>query len=93
MERYFNSELQPALDHQIKEEDDQEIVVKGHFLSPKANAYVQQYSQQDKVFQGCLSSLENDVVILFINGLDMDEDFETSPMETPSSKGELVEED
>ena len=80
------------LNHQIKEEVDQEIVVKGHFPSPETNVDVQQCSQQDKVFQGCLSSLENDVVILFLSGLDMDEDFETSSMETPSSEKTLFKE-
>jgi hypothetical protein len=55
LERYLNSELQPVLEHQIKEEVDQEVVVKGHFLSPKTNSDVQQYSQQNKVFQHCLS--------------------------------------
>jgi hypothetical protein len=81
-----------VLNHQIKEEVDQKIVVKSHFPSPETNVDVQQYFQQDKVFQGCLSSLENDVVILFLSGLDMDEDFETSSMETPSSEKTLVEE-
>jgi hypothetical protein len=91
LERYFSSELKSVLNHQIKEEVDQEIVVEGHFPSPRTNADVQQYSQQDKVFQGCLSSPENDVVILFLNNLDMDEYFEASPMETPSSEETLVE--
>jgi hypothetical protein len=44
------------------------------------------------VFQGFLSSLENDVVILFLSGLDMDENFETSYMETPNNEKTLVEE-
>jgi hypothetical protein len=86
---YSNSELQPVLNHQIKEEADQKIVVKSHFPSPETNVDVQQYFQQDKVFQSCLSSLENDVVILFLSSLDMDKDFETASMETPSSEKHL----
>jgi hypothetical protein len=81
-----------VLNHQIKEEVDQEIVVKSHFPSPETNVDVQQYFQQDKVFQSCLSSLENDVVILFLSSLDMDKDFETASMETPSSGKTLVKE-
>jgi hypothetical protein len=38
------------------------------------------------VFQSCLSSLVNDVVVQILSGLDMDEDFETTSMETPSSE-------
>ena len=41
LEKYFSSELQYALNHQIKEEVDQEIVVEGRFSSPKTNADVQ----------------------------------------------------
>jgi hypothetical protein len=92
LEGYFNSKFQSVLNHQIKEEVDQGIFVEGLFLSPRTNADVQQYYQQDKVFQGCLSSPENDVVILFLNNLDMDEDFEISPMETPNNEETLVEE-
>jgi hypothetical protein len=92
LERYFNLELQLVLNHQIKEEVDPEVVVKINFPSPEINVDIQQYFWQDKVFQGCLSSLENDVVILFLSGLDMDENFETSSMETPSSGKTLVEE-
>jgi hypothetical protein len=92
LEGYFNSEFQSKLSHQIKEEVDQEIFIKCIFLSPRTNADVQQYFQQDKVFQGCLSSLENDVVILFLNNLDMDENFEISPMKTPNNEETLVEE-
>ena len=92
LEGYFNSEFQYVLNHQIKEEADQEILIEGLFLSPRTNAYVQQYYQQDKVFQGFLSSPENDVVILFLNNLDVDEDFEISPMETLNDEETLVEE-
>jgi hypothetical protein len=85
---YSNSELQPVLNHQIEKEEevDQEIVVKGYFPSPETNIDIQQYFQQDKVFQSCLSSPENDVVVQFLSGLDMDEDSETASMETPSSE-------
>jgi hypothetical protein len=41
--------------------------------------------QQDKVFQSCLSSPENDVVVKFLSGLNRDEDSETAYMETSSS--------
>jgi hypothetical protein len=44
-----------------EDEDDQEIVVKGHFPSPETNIDMQQDFLQNKVFQSCLSSLENDV--------------------------------
>jgi hypothetical protein len=82
-----------VLNHLVKKEEvDQEIVIKGHFPSPETNVDVQQYFQQDKVFQSCLSSLENDVVVLFLSGLDMDGDSETTSMETPSSEKTLVKE-
>ena len=75
---YSNSELQSVLNHQIEREEefDQEIVVKGYFPSPETNIDIQQYFQQDKVFQSCLSSLVNDVVVQILSDLDMDEDFE-----------------
>jgi hypothetical protein len=92
LEGYFNSEFKSVLNHQIKEEVDQEIFIKGIFLSPRTNVDVQQYYQQDKVFQGCLSSPKNDVVILFLNNLDMDEDFEISHMKTLNNEETLVEE-
>jgi hypothetical protein len=68
------------------------IVDKRHFPSPETNVDVQQYFQQDKVSQICLSSLENDVVILFLSSLDMDKYFETASMETPSSEKTLFKE-
>jgi hypothetical protein len=85
---YSNSELQPMLNHQLEKEDevDQEIVVKGHLPSPETNIDIQQYFQQDKVFQSCFSSPENDVVVQFLSGLDMDEDSKTASMETPSNE-------
>jgi hypothetical protein len=81
-----------VLNHQIQEQVDQRIFVKGLFLCPRTNAYVQQYYQQDNVFHGCFYSSENDVVKLFLNNLDMDEEFEISPMKTPNNKETLVEE-
>jgi hypothetical protein len=77
-----------VLNHRIKKEEevDQEIVVKGYFPSPENNIDIQQYLQQDKVFQSCLSSPENDAVVQFLSGLDMDEDSKTAAMETPSSE-------
>ena len=50
LEGYFNSEFQSVLSHQIKEEVDQEFFIKGIFLSPRTNADVKQYYQQEKVF-------------------------------------------
>jgi hypothetical protein len=77
-----------VLNHQPENEDevDQEIVVKGHFLSPETNEDMQQDFQQDKVFQSCLSSPENDVVVKFLSGLNRDEDSEAAYMETPSNR-------
>jgi hypothetical protein len=65
MEGYFSSDLQPVLNYQLENEDevDQEIVIKGHFPSPELNEDIQQDFQQDKVFQSCLSSPMNDVVV------------------------------
>jgi hypothetical protein len=70
------------LNHQIKEEADQEIFIKGLFLSPRTNVDVQQYYQQDKVFQDCFSSPENDVLVQFLNNIDTDKDFENTSMRT-----------
>jgi hypothetical protein len=92
LEGYFNPEFQSKLNHQIKEEADQEFFIKSLFLCPGDNADVQQYCPQNKVFQGCLSSSENDVMTLFLNNLDMDGDFEVSPMKTLNSEPILVEE-
>jgi hypothetical protein len=69
-----------------EEEADQEIVVKSHFPSPKLDEDIQQDFEQDKVFQSCLSSLVNDVVVQILSGLVMDEDYETTSMETSSSE-------
>jgi hypothetical protein len=52
LEGYFNPEFQSELNHQIKEEVDQEFFIKGLFLSPRTNTDVQQYYHKDKVFQG-----------------------------------------
>jgi hypothetical protein len=38
------------------------------------------------VFQSCLSSLANDVVVQILSGLDMDEGSKTASMETSSSE-------
>ena len=38
------------------------------------------------MFQSCLSSPVNDVVVQILSGLDMNEDFETTSMETSSSE-------
>jgi hypothetical protein len=65
---------------------DQEIVVKGYFPPSETNISMQQDFQQGKVFQSFLSSPENDVVVQFLSGLDMDEDSETASMETSSSE-------
>ena len=86
MKEYSNSKLQLVLNHQIKGEADQKIVVKIHFPSPETNVDVQQYFQQDKVFQSCLSSPMNDVVVQILSGLDMDKDSETTSMETSSGE-------
>jgi hypothetical protein len=88
MEGYFSSDLHLVLNYQLENEDevDQEIVIKGHFPSPELNKYLQQDFQQDKVFQSCLSSPMNEVVVQFLSGLDRDEDFETGYMETSSSE-------
>jgi hypothetical protein len=76
MEGYFGSELQPVLNYQLenKDEDDQEIVIKSHFPSPEFNIDILQDFQQDKVFQSCLSSSMNDVVVQFLSDLDRDKD-------------------
>jgi hypothetical protein len=65
-----------------EDETDQEIVVKSHFSSHELDKDI----QQDKVFQSCLSSPVNDVVVQILSGLDMDEDSETASMETSSSE-------
>jgi hypothetical protein len=86
MEGYFSSNLQPVLNYQLEKENeaDQEIVVKGYFPPSENNISMQQDFQQGKVFQSCLSSPENDVVVQFLSGLDMDEDSKIASMETSS---------
>jgi hypothetical protein len=94
MEGYFSSDLHPMLNyHQFEKEEevDQEIVVKGHFPSPETNIDIQQCFQQDKVFQSCLSSPENDVVVQFLNSLDTDEEFETTSMEDSKQRKNTCE--
>jgi hypothetical protein len=68
------------------DEVDQDIVVKGYCPPSETNINMQQDFQQGRVFQSCLSSPENDVVVQFLSVLDMDEDYETASMETPSSE-------
>jgi hypothetical protein len=77
-----------VLSYQLEKEDefDQEIVVKGYFPPSETNISMQQDFHQGKVFQSCPSSPKNDVVVQFLNGLDMDEDFETASMETSRSE-------
>jgi hypothetical protein len=77
---YFSSDLQPVLNYQLENEDeaDQKILIKSHFPSSELNKDLQQDFQQDKVFQSCCSSPENDVVVEFLSGLDKDEDSETT---------------
>jgi hypothetical protein len=70
----------------VEDEADQEIVAKIHFPSPEPDEDIQQDFQQDKVFQSCLSSPVNYVVVQILSGLDMDEDFETASMESSSSE-------
>jgi hypothetical protein len=72
--------------HEKIEKFDQGIVVKSHFPSPELDEDIQQDSQQDKVFQICLSSPVNDVVVQILSGLDMDEDSETTSVETSNSE-------
>jgi hypothetical protein len=80
MKGYFSSDLHPMLGCQPEKEE--EDVVQGHFPSPETNIDIQQCFQQNEVFQSCLSSLENDVVVQFLNGLDTDEGFENASMGT-----------
>ena len=82
LEGYFDSEFRSELNHQIKEEFDQEIFIEGIFLSLRTNADVQQYYQQDKVFLGFFSSLENDILVKFLNNIDTGKDFENTSMRT-----------
>jgi hypothetical protein len=88
IDSHFGSDLWPALNYQLENEYevDQEIAIEGHFPSPKLNVDIQQDFQQDRVFQSCLSSPENDVVVQFLNGLYIDEDYENAYMETSSSE-------
>jgi hypothetical protein len=84
MKSYFSSDLQPMLSYQPEkeEEDAQEIVVQGHYHSPETNMDIQQCFQHDEVFQSCLSSPENDVLVQFLNNIDTDEGFENTSMRT-----------
>ena len=88
MEGYFSLDLYPVLNNQLGNEDeaDQEIVVKIHFRSPEIDEDIQQDFQQDKVFQSCLSSPMNDVVVQILSVLGMYEGSETASMEISSSE-------
>jgi len=55
-----------------------EIIVQGHFLSSEININF----RYDNVFQSGFSSLENDVVVQFLNNIDRDEDSENASMGT-----------
>ena len=70
----------------VEGEVDQEIVVESHFPSPWLDENIQQDFQQDKVFQSCLSSPVNDVVVQILSVLDMDEGSKTASMETSSNE-------
>jgi hypothetical protein len=82
----YSSQQQIVAPPLAEDEADQEIVVKIHFPSPELDEDIQQDFQQDKVFQSCLSSPVNDVVVQILSGLDMDEDFETASMETSNNE-------
>ena len=72
--------------HEQIDEVDQKIVVESHFPSPELDGDIQQDFQQDKVFQSCLSSPMNDMVVQIISGLDMDDDSETTSMDISSNE-------
>jgi len=63
-------------------EKEEEDVVQAHFPSPETNIDIQQCFQQNEVFQSCLSSPKNDVVVRFLNGLDTNGGFENVSMGT-----------
>jgi hypothetical protein len=84
---YEYSSLQKIVSPPLAEEEaDQEIVVKSHFPSPELDEYIQQDFQQNKVFQSCLSSLVNGVVVQILSGLDMNEGSKTASMKTSSNE-------
>jgi hypothetical protein len=66
------------------------LLLKVISLLLELNVDIHQDFQQDRVFQSCLSSPENDVVVQFLNGLDINEDSETAYMETSSSEQTLT---
>jgi hypothetical protein len=84
---YVNSDWHPMFNCQPKKEEGAapNIVVQDHFLSPETRIDIQHCFQHGKVFQSCLSSLENDVVVQFLSSLDMDEYPETASMETSNN--------
>jgi hypothetical protein len=78
----YSSQQQIVAPPLVEDEVDQEIVVKSHFPSPELDEDI----QQNKVFQSCLSSPMNDVVVQITSGLDMDEGSKTASMETSSNE-------
>jgi hypothetical protein len=80
IEDCVSSGLQSMFSYQSEKEEEvaPEIVVQGHFISPETNMGI----QHDKVFQSCLSSPENDVVVKFLNNIDTDGGFKKVTMET-----------
>jgi hypothetical protein len=81
---HVSSNLQSMFSYQPEKEEEvaPESIVQGHFLSPEINID----SRHEKVFQSIFSSLENDVVVQFLNNIDMDEDSETASMEVSNNK-------
>jgi hypothetical protein len=81
---HVSSNLQSMFSYQLEKEEEvaPKSIVQGHFLSPEINID----SQHEKVFQSIFSSLENDVMVQFLNNIDMDEYFETTSMEVSNNK-------
>jgi len=66
----------------VEGEADHKIFAESHFPSPELDEDI----QQDKVFQSCLCSPMNDVVVQILSGVDMDEDSENASMETSNNE-------
>jgi len=62
------------------------VVVQSHLPSSEIDEDIHQDFQQDKVFQSCLSSPMNNVVVQILSGLNRDEDSEAAYMEIPSNR-------
>jgi hypothetical protein len=84
IKRYVSLDSHHRLDYQLgkKEGDAREEIVQDHFLPLETEVDIQQCFHPDKVFQSCLSSPENVVVVQFLNIIGMVEDTETTSMET-----------